>query len=259
MRVFFTYLLLTSSLMSFAQMQSFLRSTGGAKVNDLKANCLHCWDFDEGSGSSAGDEFGSKNLTLVNTPDWISVAAGNNAISLDDTQSEYMYNNSISDINFDLDTDDFTVSFWYSGDSTDVYLQYFLGYYSGSPFVSISTAVRFSSAYEPVHVSYSPYTAYQLFCDADWAGGGWHHHVFVYTHSNKTMTSYYKGSQASTQTFSFSSFTPASSSIFRVGFVDGDYIDIEVDQVAYWDIALDATQVDALYNNGTSLACEDFN
>jgi len=260
MRIVCVLILTLFSFLCEGQMQSFLRPGGsGVTTNNLAANCLHCWDFEEGSGTTAGDEFGSKTLTLVNTPTWVSGAGGGNAVSLDDASSEYMYNNNISDINFDLDTDDFTVAFWYKGDSAEVSGTYLLGYYSGSPFSSISTMVRFDLVSRPAHVSYTPYTNHQLICDANWVVGGWQHHVFVYTHSDEKIVSYYKGSQASTQNFSVSSFTPASSSIFRVGFVDGNYIDIEVDQIAYWDTALDSTQVSALYNGGTALNCEDFN
>jgi len=259
MRLIFIIVLILFSLFCDAQIQSFLRAGSTVQTNDLEANCLHCWDFEEGSGTTAADDFGGKTLTLVNTPTWITRLNGAGAIRLDAASSEYLYNNTVSDIRFDLDTDDFTVAFWYLGDSVDVDLTYLLGYAGGGYFSSISTVVRFTRSSAPTHVSYDPFTTYQLFCDADWAGGGWHHHVFVYTSSNKTIKSYYKGNYASTQTFSFTSFDPATSSIFRIGNVDGTYITIDVGQVAYWNIALDADQIESLYNNGETLLCSEFN
>jgi hypothetical protein len=237
-----------------------------SKYASLRTGLVAFWQLNEAVASgntNATDWTGMGNtLTATNAPLSATgmVANGRNFVS---ASSQYLSANSSTDLQFG--NGNWSISVWVKNTSN----------YSGSSALfqhvvgkDASTGREFGLRTQITNTGLNGYTAsvfhtdgselavqFPGFANKNSFTGTWNH--LAVTHNSGTVTAYFNYSQTSTGSRGASKTFAATSTQFNIGRRSysgfNEYLDGVVDEVAKWNRALSASEVQAIYNGGAGL------
>jgi hypothetical protein len=191
------------------------------------------WAFDEGEGDIAYDSVGDHDGTLIGSPSWTTGQVGA-ALSFSESTGDHVA--VANDGTFDDDV--FTISAWLFPTATDTssYIRRVGGWH-------VRTASNWDIVFE---------SGGSGIVDSNhvMALDEWHHYVIVVDSSALIVEFYVDGVQVGS-TQSISAAVDGALGDVYIGQFDSNYVwEGGIDDVKFYDIALDATEIDALYQAG---------
>ncbi|MCD5380896.1 LamG domain-containing protein, partial [Candidatus Gracilibacteria bacterium] len=208
-------------------------SSGACTENGLTAY----WSFNEGSGNTALDNYGSHDGVLYNSPTWTTGIASN-ALSFND--NDYIQPAS----NNGLSTESYSLSLWAKLDSTSC----------TDSWKTMFEQNRWETGHIGMFIRPSnckPHfrnRGHTFDANIDISDGTWHHLVFTYEQGNKTAKIYIDGNLDATATNV--SHSTGNNKTTRIGRNNdgGETFPGSLDEVRLYDRALNSSEVSQLYS-----------
>lgn len=216
-------------------MWSYLSFTDTGELTD---SLLSYWKMDESSGNLI-DALGYKNLSISGAPTPQQTGKINYCWSYDGVDDFH----GVSDTLYLNHRDKFTASAWVKTAATDsdgAIVGAIDGAGSGwGWFLNIISTTGYArfNLYDGTTHNYTTGTT-------DVADQAWHH--IVITYDGTTATIYVDGTSEGTPVTA--DIVYAQYAFFRINRSDGQYLDASIDNIAYWNKCLDATEVSNLYD-----------
>ncbi|MDP3298129.1 MAG: LamG-like jellyroll fold domain-containing protein, partial [Thermodesulfovibrionia bacterium] len=207
------------------------------KDSDAPQGLISYWKFNEGSGTSASDFIGQNNGSLVNGPVWTTGKVGG-ALSFDGV-NDYVNSGEGGGV---YESGSFTWELWIKPDTVD-------NIYRG--LIKKSTALQGTRHHLHVYGNYRIHmglgSTYWFVDNASLAVNQWTHIVWNY---NGTENKVYQNGQLLT-TIAYTGGVPASNTDLTIGASPSeDYFKGLIDEVAIYNRALTASEIQQHYQNG---------
>lgn len=233
------------------------QSSGGGTT--LKTGLVSCWEFNETSGTTAYDSYGTNDGTItgatVNQTGLPNLTPCYNF----DGNSDYVLIPNSTGLNLDGYSDSYSISAWVKssdplpGTSSARIIEKRLNNTGKYPF---SWQVLPSSPYNVILVIYDGSNVpYPTISGTGIWDGNWHLIVMVVDNSSDTITAYLDGANVSSVT-NTTTITSANTGSVAIGASEtgvNEYLG-DVDQVIIWSKALTTTEITTLNNSGNGLA-----
>ena len=208
------------------------------------------WNFDEGTGTTAGDSSGNGNTgTLVNGPTWTTGKVGSGALQFDGVNDYVNMGDPVSGI-FDFgSTNPFTVSAWFKTSSLAVdraIVTKSLSNNNQGYFMRVTQSTNLLQ----VRIRDGSGNQTNINSNAAVSNGLWHHGVMVVDRNAQLLRLYVDGSQnGSADISNVGSLSNTDS--FRIGVFNGlaNYFTGSIDEVRTYNRALSPQEIIDLYND----------
>lgn len=215
----------------------------------LENNLISWWDFE----NNGIDSHLSNDLTPVNGASYSPGKVGTSA----DINGNTQYFNLSGSTNIDFSSsDDRTWAFWVkrgSGTTRDRIMGVWGSNGKNSMFLFWDSGqLNISSGEDNITID-----TYQA--STDISDGSWHFVVVTYYGSGDDRYRVYVDGATYPEAISPAYANLAGSSLdFRIGYVDGNAPDMQIDSVGIWSRLLDSTEITELYNSGNGISYSDF-